>query len=161
MITPADGPGPDSSHSERLIALLRRALEGDAGSRNEFFEAIYPEVERITRGILRSRFSDVRQHEETGDVTQQVILKLLTYLSDGLQFLPQTPDQLFSLVRQITRRTLLDLVDKYHGSARGAEATSSANPPSTTYRERTDGICGMPGSTSPSWSSVCRKTTRS
>jgi len=124
-------PSP-TPHTTELHRWLARMQAGDPGAREELLRGVSARLERLARGMLR-RFPDVARWEQTGDVLQNALLRLLRALREVR---PGSMRQFYGLAAEQIRRELLDLVRHYRGARRPAagHATrpaggSTAGPP--------------------------------
>lgn len=84
---------------------------GDASARNELLQHCSRRFESLARKMLRD-FPKVRRWEETGDVLQNAILRLLNALNDVQ---PTSFRHFLSLTTLQIRRELIDLARKHQG----------------------------------------------
>ncbi len=92
-----------------LTRLSESIRNGDAASREELFRRILGRVEKIARRML-NQFPSLRKHEETMDIVQATLVRLMRSLNE-IQF-ASTRD-FFGLVAQQVRRELLELSRYY------------------------------------------------
>jgi RNA polymerase sigma-70 factor (ECF subfamily) len=98
------------AHSFRTTQLLRwldRIRAGDRAAADELFRHLGTRLERLARQMLRG-FPAVRRWEETNDVLQKAVLRLLRALKEVR---PDSTTRFFALVGLQIRRELLDLKD--------------------------------------------------
>jgi RNA polymerase sigma-70 factor (ECF subfamily) len=113
---------------------LRRWVEcircGDLTAREEMLRAVHGRLERLARKMLR-RFPAVARWEESGDLLQNAVLRLLRALQDVE---PTSVRDFFGLAAEQMRRELLDLARRYRnrrvaGPSRAARADGSGTAP--------------------------------
>jgi RNA polymerase sigma-70 factor (ECF subfamily) len=117
-----------------LEECLVRMRAGDAAARDQLLQHCGDRFERLARHMLRS-FPSVRRWEETGDVLQNSMLRLLTAL-DSVQ--PDSVRHFLALAATQIRRELIDLARRYQGPQSPAahhaswgdrrESSTQANP---------------------------------
>ncbi len=101
---------PDSSlHTTQLRRWVERIRAGDRAAREEMLRAVHARLERLARKMLR-RFPDVGRWEESGDLLQNAVLRLLRALQDVE---PTSVRDFFGLAAEQMRRELLDLARHY------------------------------------------------
>jgi RNA polymerase sigma-70 factor (ECF subfamily) len=88
---------------------VERLRDGDRAAREEMLRAVHARLERLARKMLR-RFPDVGRWEETGDLLQNAVLRLLHALQ---QVAPTSVRDFFGLAAEQMRRELLDLARHY------------------------------------------------
>ena len=127
----SSSPSP-TPHTTQLRRWLARMQAGDPGAREEMLRGVSARLERLARGMLR-RFPDVARWEQTGDVLQNALLRLLRALREVR---PESMRQFYGLAAEQIRRELLDLVRHYRGARRPAAGYaarpaggSTAGPP--------------------------------
>jgi RNA polymerase sigma-70 factor (ECF subfamily) len=97
--------------STQLQVWIERLQAGDATARDEILNHTCKRLRRITRKMLRD-FSRVRRWEDTDDVLQNALLRLLR----ALDAVPIASAQEFFRVATLQiRRELLDLARRYSG----------------------------------------------
>lgn len=101
----------------QLHKLIDRLQHGDAEARNELVRSVCSSLERLAHKMLQ-RYPRVQRWEETGDVLQNALLRLLRALQDVK---PPSMRDFFGLAAEQLRRELLDLA-RYYRSAKGALA---------------------------------------
>jgi RNA polymerase sigma-70 factor (ECF subfamily) len=127
---------PNSSlHTTQLRRWVERIRLGDRSAREEMLRATYPRMERLARKMLR-RFPIVGRWEETGDLLQNAVPRLLRALQEVD---PPSVRDFFGLVAEQMRRELLDLARHYHhrhlqalrgaSDAEGSEASGTLADP--------------------------------
>jgi RNA polymerase sigma-70 factor (ECF subfamily) len=115
---------PDSSlHTTQLRRWVERMRAGDLAAREELLRAVQDRLERLARKMLR-RFPDVGRWEESGDLLQGAVLRLLHALQDVE---PTSVRDFFGLAAEQMRRELLDLARRYR--ARPVNGPSHAAGP--------------------------------
>ena len=107
----------DLSSSARLQGYLERLRAGDRAARDELFRHVAGRLERLTRKMLQG-FPGVHRWEQTGDVLQGALVRLLTALEDVR---PASPREFFGLTAEQVRRELIDLA-RHHFGPQGAGA---------------------------------------
>ena len=101
---------PDTSvHTTKLRLWVKRIRAGDLSARDEMLRAVHARLERLARKMLR-RFPDVGRWEESGDLLQNAVLRLLRALQDVE---PTSVRGFFGLAAEQMRRELLDLARRY------------------------------------------------
>src|SRR4051812_18581982 len=98
-----------SFHSTKLQGWLERIRAGDAAAREELLRCVGERLEALTRTMLRG-FPAVKRWDDTGDVFQGAVLRLLRCLRDVE--MASTRDFMNLAAVQI-RRELLDLARLY------------------------------------------------
>jgi len=101
----------DSSQSVRLQRYLDLAREGDESARHELLGVAAQRVREIASKML-NRFPRVRRWEESDDILQNVVMRLMRTLE---QIQPATVCDFLKLASLQTRRELLDMVKHYYG----------------------------------------------
>jgi len=113
----------DSLDTVRLHGWLDRMRAGDAAAREQLLRASCGRLERLARKMLR-RFPGVARWEESGDVLQNAVLRLLRALRDVR---PESVGAFFGLAAEQIQRELLDLAKHYYGPCgQGANHASQA-----------------------------------
>lgn len=117
--------------SVALRGLIDRTRLGDRAAEDQLVRAVMGRFEALARRML-NRFPDLRAHEQTCDVVQDSLLRLLRALK---VVTPETTREFFNLAAEQIRRQLLDLA-KYHRRrplavhpAAGANAAPAPDPP--------------------------------
>jgi RNA polymerase sigma-70 factor (ECF subfamily) len=110
-------------HTTQLRRWVERIRDGDLSARDEMLRAVHARLERLARKMLR-RFPAVGRWEESGDLLQNAVLRLLRALEDVE---PTSVRDFFGLAAEQMRRELLDLARHYQ--ARRATGPSSAGLP--------------------------------
>jgi RNA polymerase sigma factor (sigma-70 family) len=101
-------PEPDLE-SVRLRDLIARLQAGDRSAEDQLVRAILARFQNLARRML-NRFPDLRHLEQTGDVVQDSLLRLLRALKEVT---PQTTRDFFNLAAEQIRRQLLDLARRH------------------------------------------------
>jgi RNA polymerase sigma-70 factor (ECF subfamily) len=105
----------------------QRMKAGDQAAREELIRAIVERMERLARKMLRS-FPNVRRWEETDDVLQNAMMRLLRSLE---KVEPGSVRELFGLAALEIRRELMDLA-RHFGGPQGQGAHHASRPPQET-----------------------------
>jgi RNA polymerase sigma-70 factor (ECF subfamily) len=101
---------PESSlHTTQLRRWVQRMRDGDRAAREEMLRAVHARLERLARKMLR-RFPDVGRWEQSDDLLQNAVLRLLRALQDVE---PTSVCNFFGLAAEQMRRELLDLARRY------------------------------------------------
>ncbi|MGE0759777.1 MAG: RNA polymerase sigma factor [Pirellulaceae bacterium] len=95
-----------------LHDVYRRLLAGEQNAREDLLRRAEGRLNRLAHAMLQ-RFPQVRRWEETGDVLQAALLKLVRAL-DHVQ--PPTTRQFVGLAAEQLRRVLIDLARHYQGA---------------------------------------------
>jgi len=116
---------PDTHlHTTFLLGLLSRMQAGDPTAREELLRVTCGRLERLAHKMLRG-FPGVARWEETGDVLQNALLRLLRALEEVR---PASVRHFFALAATQMRRELLDLARHYQGpNGPGANRASPQN----------------------------------
>jgi len=115
-------------HTTQLHRLVERIQAGDALAQNELVRLSGGRLEQLASSMLR-RFPGVRRWEETGDLLQNALLRLLKSLE---AVRPESTRQFFGLAAEQLRRELLDLARHYQGPhGLGAHHASGVLAPPT------------------------------
>jgi RNA polymerase sigma-70 factor (ECF subfamily) len=112
-----------SVHTTQLRGWVERIRRGDPSARDEMLRAVHARLERLARKMLRG-FPRVARWEESGDLLQNTLLRLLRAL--GEVEITSVRD-FFGLAAEQMRRELLDLAR--HHQARRLTGPSSAPRP--------------------------------
>jgi RNA polymerase sigma factor (sigma-70 family) len=104
---------------------LNRWRAGDAQANEELLRAAYPRLEALARTMLRS-FPAVRRFNDTGDVLQNAVLRLIRSLRQ-IEPLPATTREFFGLAATEIRRELLDLARGLTTAKRQGELPPTGN----------------------------------
>src|SRR5882672_10948938 len=107
-----------------MIRCLERMQDGDLGAREELLRHVRGRLERLTRKMLQD-YPRVKRYEQTDDVLQSAILRLLAALRDVR---PASTRDFFGLASLQIRRELLDLAKHYYGPE-GEGAHHASLPP--------------------------------
>jgi RNA polymerase sigma-70 factor (ECF subfamily) len=117
----------DSSlHTTQLRRWVERMRRGDLSAREEMLQAVHTRLQRLARKMLR-RFPDVGRWEESGDLLQNALLRLLRALQNVE---PNSVRDFFGLAAEQMRRELLDLARHYRARRVGGPshaATAKGN----------------------------------
>src|SRR5207249_1409885 len=95
----------------RLHGWVDRMRGGDRTARDELLRAVCDRLERLARSMVR-RYPGVHRWEETGDVFQNAVLRLLSALEEVR---PDSTRAFFGLAAEQMRRVLLDLAKRHYG----------------------------------------------
>jgi RNA polymerase sigma-70 factor (ECF subfamily) len=109
-----------SVHTTQLRRWVERIRDGDRSAGDEMLRAVQARLEGLARKMLR-RFPGVARWEESGDLLQNALLRLLRALREVE---PTSVRDFFGLAAEQMRRELLDLARHYQ--ARRATGPSSA-----------------------------------
>jgi RNA polymerase sigma-70 factor (ECF subfamily) len=118
---------------------MERIRDGDLAAREEMLRVVHARLERLARKMLL-RFPAVGRWEETGDLLQNAVLRLLRALEEVE---PTSVRDFFGLAAEQMRRELLDLARHYrsrriHGPSHAADpersdsGVSGLEPPATS-----------------------------
>lgn len=99
-----------------LHNLIDRIQGGDDVARDELLRRVCDRLERLCRKML-GRFPGVRRWEQTGDVLQNALMRLLRSLQ---QIRPASTRDFFGLAAEHIRRELIDLARHYQAERRFA-----------------------------------------
>ncbi len=124
----------EENTSLRLQNCIARMNAGDAAARDELLQHAGARLERLAHKMLQG-FPRVRRWEDTGDVLQNALLRLLQSLREVKV---ESAQQFFALAALAIRRELLDLARHYYGpqglganqDSVGKQASSAETPPS-------------------------------
>src|SRR5262249_18238448 len=126
---------PDSDlHTTTMHALLDAVRAGDAAASDELFRRIEDRLSRLCRKML-GRFPGVRSKEETGDVLQNSLLRLMRSLRE---LRPANTREFFGLASEQIRRELLDLVRYHRARCRRPAAEASLQRAAESSADRMD-----------------------
>jgi RNA polymerase sigma-70 factor (ECF subfamily) len=103
--------GEDTIQLVQLQAAIDRLLAGDQAARGELVEHASRRLLRLTRQMLKG-FSRLKRWEETDDVCQNAMMRLLKALQEVT---PHSTREFLALAALQIRRELLDLARKYYG----------------------------------------------
>lgn len=103
---------------------LDRWHQGDPAARDELLRHFGDRLRRLTHRMLGD-FARVRRWEETDDVLQNVLVRLVRALEDVR---PASVREFLSLASTLIRRELIDLARHHHGP-HGAGAHHASEPP--------------------------------
>ncbi|MFQ5730670.1 MAG: sigma-70 family RNA polymerase sigma factor [Planctomycetaceae bacterium] len=129
---------PDSSVTEsRVLQGLQRYAQGEVAVLDELIDYTGRRLRLLARRML-NEFSGVRRWEQTDDVLQSAMMRLLRALQDVQ---PTSVRDFLSLATLQIRRELLDLARHYFGP-QGAGANHASWPagddPQATHVDRSD-----------------------
>src|SRR5262249_36777335 len=94
-----------------LQGCLERMQKGDRAARDELLQHVYERLQRLARKMLKG-VPGVRRWEQTDDVLQNALVRLLRALED---LRPATLREFFGLATEQLRRELLDLARHWFG----------------------------------------------
>jgi RNA polymerase sigma factor (sigma-70 family) len=92
-----------------LHELIDRIQKGDEDARDELIRSVGNSLERLARKMLQ-RYPGVQRWEQTGDVLQNALLRLLRAVQE---IKPPTMRDFFGLAAEQVRRELIDLARHY------------------------------------------------
>jgi RNA polymerase sigma factor (sigma-70 family) len=121
-----------------LDGLIERLSTGD-DARSELLRHACGRLEHLVRRQLRG-FPMVRRWEETGDVLQQVLLRLCRALE---QIQPRNSREFYALSSKLIRRELIDLKRHYYGPLGPAAKHSTQHGVSDDSSTSTGGAGGF------------------
>jgi RNA polymerase sigma-70 factor (ECF subfamily) len=111
--------------SGELEGYLDRMRAGDLAARDELFRRVSARLERLTHQMLRG-FPGVKRWEQTDDVLQSALLRLLRALRDVQ---PASMRDFLGLTAAQIRRELIDLARHYYGpEGMGAKHATHGGP---------------------------------
>ncbi len=99
------------SSTAHLQGCLERMRKGERAGRDELLGHVYERLQRLARKMLKG-FPGVRRWEQTDDVLQNALVRLLRAL-ESVQ--PGSLREFFALTTEQLRRELLDLARHYYG----------------------------------------------
>ncbi|HVK09934.1 MAG TPA: sigma-70 family RNA polymerase sigma factor [Gemmataceae bacterium] len=108
-----------------ITPLIRRVREGDRAAENELAQAILARFEALARRMLH-KFPGVRRYEDTADLVQEAMIRLLRSLREVS---PTNTREFFGLAAEQIRRQLLDLL-KRHRQTLNRRREAAAEPAS-------------------------------
>jgi RNA polymerase sigma factor (sigma-70 family) len=115
-----------SPATTEIQGYLDRIRAGDLSAREQLFRRVGDRLERLAHRMLQG-FPGVRRWEQTGDVLQNALVRLLRALPEVQ---PATVRQFFALSAEQIRRELLDLAKHYFGpQGAGAKHATEAGRP--------------------------------
>jgi RNA polymerase sigma-70 factor (ECF subfamily) len=120
----------DDAPTVELQQWIARLNAGDPQARNELIQRSMNRLRRLVQHTL-SKFERLRRFEDTDDVLQGMLLRLMRRLENGR---PPTTADFFRLAAAEVRRTLIDLTRHYCGP-RGAIAREAQFPSPGTESE--------------------------
>jgi RNA polymerase sigma factor (sigma-70 family) len=106
----------------QLQRWAERIRAGDRAAPDELLRATGARLEALARKML-DRFPDVRRFEQTGDVLNNALLRLLRALREVQ---PTSVRDFFGLAAEQVRRELLDLA-RHHSGPEGMGANQASN----------------------------------
>lgn len=117
-----------SLHTTHLTNLLDRMRAGDVAAADQLLVRVGDRLERLARKMLHD-FPGVHRWEQTDDVLQNALLRLVRSLRDVR---PESVREFFGLAAVQIRRELLDLARHYRGRLgpsvhQGSARTASAD----------------------------------
>jgi RNA polymerase sigma-70 factor (ECF subfamily) len=117
--------GPADLNSVDLRGWVDQYQQGDQAAADKLFQAASRRMEHLARKMLR-RFPTVARWEQTNDVLQNALVRLLRALAEVR---PESTREFFSLAAEQIRRELLDLARRYQGPhGLGRRQAASLNP---------------------------------
>ncbi len=129
-----------SFHTAQLHSYLDRMRAGDEAAREELFRRVTGRLERLARKMLQ-RFPAVARWEQTGDVLNNALVRLLRALQEVR---PDSVRGFFGLAATQIRRELLDLARHYRGP-QGLGANQASNHAPGRAPQRPDPADDSPG----------------
>jgi RNA polymerase sigma-70 factor (ECF subfamily) len=96
----------------QLHELIDRIQRGDEDARDQLVRSVGNNLERLARKMLQ-RYPGVQRWEETGDVLQNALLRLLRAVEE---IKPPSMREFFGLAAEQVRRVLIDLARHYRSS---------------------------------------------
>ncbi len=113
---------------------LRRFANGEQAALDDLITAASQRLQRLAHHML-ARFTGPRRWEQTDDVLQNAMVRLLRALADVR---PQASDEFLSLAALQIRRELIDLTRHYygpqgHGTHHASWPANDANAPTMTH----------------------------
>jgi RNA polymerase sigma-70 factor (ECF subfamily) len=109
----------------RLQAWLERMRAGDAHARDELLRCVMDRLHGMASKMLR-RFPAVRRWDETEDVLQNALVRLVRALE---AVKPDSTRAFFGLAAEQLRRELLDLARRYARHPKGSPGNPDTLPP--------------------------------
>jgi RNA polymerase sigma-70 factor (ECF subfamily) len=121
----------DDRSTVQLQVLIDRLNTGDTAALNLLIEHACARLQRVTRKI-RQDFPRLRNSEETGDLLQKAVIRLLRALRTTKV---ATPKEFFRLAAVQVRRELIDMARRpaWVKNATDMAAGSIEDPADTTY----------------------------
>jgi RNA polymerase sigma-70 factor (ECF subfamily) len=107
----------DELHTTSMLKLVDRLRAGDVVAEDELLRRIERRVDRLCRKML-SQYFHVRRAEQTCDVLQGALLRLVSSLRE---LRPASTREFFGLATEHIRRELLDLTKYYRAQRRVPE----------------------------------------
>ena len=102
----------DAFRTASLHRLMDRVQAGDNEAQDELIRRVVGRLERLTRKMLHA-FPGVRPWEQTGDVLQNALVRLLHTLR---KLRPENTRAFYCLATEHVRRELIDLNRHYQGA---------------------------------------------
>lgn len=102
----------DALETASLHVLVERIQQGDCAAQDELLNRVTSRLEPLASKMLRG-FPGVKRFEETGDVLQAALMRLLAALKSVK---PNNTRAFFGLAAEQIRRQLLDLNRHYQGA---------------------------------------------
>jgi RNA polymerase sigma factor (sigma-70 family) len=93
----------------QLHRLIDRIQQGDEDARDELVRSVCNSLERLARKMLQG-YPGVQRWEETGDILQNALLRLLRAVQE---IKPPSMREFFGLAAEQVRRELIDLARHY------------------------------------------------
>ncbi len=103
--------------TQQLHQLIDRIQQGDQSARDELVRSVGSNLERLARKMLR-RYPGVHRWEETSDVLQNALLRLLRAVQE---IKPASMRDFFGLAAEQIRRELIDLARHYQTGKRSSD----------------------------------------
>jgi RNA polymerase sigma factor (sigma-70 family) len=120
------GQAPQSFDTVQMNDWVDQYRKGDRSAADELFRAASKRLEHLARKMLR-KFPTVSRWEETDDVLQNALVRLLRALGE---IEPKSTRDFFGLAAEQIRRELLDLARRYQGPhGLGRRQTTSLKSP--------------------------------
>lgn len=110
-------------HTTMLRMWVERIRSGDNSAHDELIRSVCGRLEVLTRKMLRD-FQRVRRYEQTGDVLQNALVRLMRALPE---MKPESMRDFYALAATQIRRELIDLARHYYGPL-GAGANQQSSP---------------------------------
>jgi len=98
-------------HTTMMHAWVDRIRSGDRSAQDELIRSVCGRLESLARRMLRD-FSRVKRYEQTDDVLQSALIRLMRALPDVR---PESMRDFYALAATQIRRELLDLARHYYG----------------------------------------------
>ena len=141
---------PDDLRTTELRDLLGRVAVRDRTARDELVRRTAGNLERLAHKLMAG-YPTVRRWEQTDDVIQNALLRLLRSLE---HVSPENPRQFFGLAAEQIRRELIDLARHYYGphgvganhASRGGsapDAAAAADPDGPDWQAFHEAVAGL------------------